>query len=68
MATTYIVSVTTTADPAVVTVKVTKGLSVVEEYDAPASVLSGDTPVRNLVRLSRLGLRRGVGVAPIKAK
>ena len=61
---TYIVNVSNTADPAVVTIKVTRGLSVTEHYDAPASVLTDDTIILNLVKLSKLG----AGLAPIKPK
>jgi len=60
----YFMNVSTTADPDVVTIKVTKGLSVTEFYDAPASVLTDDKIIMNLVRLSKIG----VGLAPIKAK
>ena len=47
-----------------VTIKVTKGLAVTEFYDAPASVLTGDLLILNLVKLSKLG----VGLIPIKPK
>ncbi len=60
----YFVSVNSAADPGVVTIKVTKGLAVTEFYDAPASVLTGDLLILNLVKLSKLG----VGLIPIKPK
>ena len=60
----FIVNVNTTADPDVVTIKVTVGLSITEYYDAPASVLTDNKLIFNLVKLSKLG----AGLVPIKPK
>lgn len=64
----FTVTITETPDPDVVTVLVTKrilfGSEQTEYYDAPASVLTDDKIIRNLVRLSRLE----IGLVPIKAK
>ncbi len=65
MATTYIVSVKESADPDVVSIKVNvSGIGLVEEYDAPASITTDNTIVKNLVKLARLGS----GIIPIKSK
>jgi|GEM_PF-3891007 len=61
---TFIVNVNSTPDPEVVTIKVIVGLSVTEFYDAPASVLTDNTLILNIVKLSKLG----VGLVPIKPK
>ena len=60
----FIVNVNTTADPDVVTIKVTVGLNITEYYDAPASVLTDNKLILNLVKLSKLG----AGLVPIKPK
>lgn len=60
----FVVSTKNTTDPDVIELRVTMGLGVTEEYYAPASVLTDDKLILNLVRLSKLG----AGLVPIKPK
>ncbi len=62
--TTYIVSTKTTADPKIMTLRVTVGLGVTEDYYVPASVDTDSLLIQNIVKLARLGS----GIVPIKAK
>lgn len=65
MATTYIVSVKESSNPDIVTIKVNvTGIGLIEQYDAPASITTDNTIIKNIVKLSRLGS----GIVPIKAK
>ncbi|MCB9837980.1 MAG: hypothetical protein H6813_01455 [Phycisphaeraceae bacterium] len=61
---TYIVSTKTTADPDVMTLRVTYGTAITEDYYVPASIDTDNMLIQNLVKLSRLG----AGIVPIKAK
>ena len=62
--TTYIVSTKTTADPKIMTLRVTVGAGVTEDYFVPSSVDTDTMLIQNIVKLARLGS----GIVPIKAK
>jgi len=62
--TTYIVSTKTTADPKIMTLRVTVGTGVTEDYFVPSSVDTDTMLIQNIVKLARLG----AGIVPIKPK